>query len=239
MANSFFKFKQFTVHQDKAAMKVCTDASLFGAWTVHHVSLNQVQTIADIGTGTGLLSLMLAQASTATIDAIEIDADAAEQAAVNFQNSPWFKRLNIHHTAVDNFLASTNQTYDLIICNPPFFNQQLNSPAAQRNLAMHDTGLSLPALATCLKKALKPSGIAAILLPWYRAEEWKILAKASGFFCIKETAVKQTETHTYFRSMMLMSLHEDTQHFDEIIIKQGNDYSEAFIDLLRPYYLAF
>lgn len=239
MANTYFKFKQFTVHQNKAAMKVCTDACLFGAWTLRYALINQVQTVLDIGTGTGLLSLMLAQESNAIFDAIEIDADAADQAGINFNNSGWNKRLNLHHTAVEDFMAKHSQQYDLVICNPPFFNKQLNSQQTQRNLAMHDAGLSFSTLAACMQKALNPNGTGAVLLPWYRAEEWKAIAKKAGLSCIKETAVNQTDVHPHFRSMMLMSLNEGLYHFDQINIKENNVYGAAFIDLLKPYYLAF
>lgn len=239
MANTFFRFKQFTVHQEKAAMKVCTDACLFGAWTLRHVPIHQVQTILDIGTGTGLLSLMLAQESNAIIDAIEIDADAADQAGINFNNSGWNKRLNLHQTAVEDFMATHSPHYDLVICNPPFFNKQLNSQQTKRNLAMHDAGLDLHTLAVCMQKALKPNGLGAVLLPWFRAEEWKAIAKKAGLNCVKETAVNQTDVHPHFRSMMLMSLQQGAFHFDQINIKENNQYSAAFIDLLKSYYLAF
>src|SRR5215216_7514664 len=134
MAHFFFRFKQFTIHQDKCAMKVCTDACFFGAWIANKVSSFQspVSSCLDIGSGTGLLSLMLAQKTLAKIDAVEIDEGAARQAKENFEASPWKERLHVYNTSIQQFDQSTHQLinpstyqpinitkYDLIISNPP------------------------------------------------------------------------------------------------------------------------
>ncbi|WP_439506350.1 tRNA1(Val) (adenine(37)-N6)-methyltransferase [Sediminibacterium sp.] len=238
MSNSFFKFKQFTVHQDKTAMKVCTDACLFGAWVAKQIEIIDLKNILDIGTGTGLLSLMLAQTSGAIIDAVEINELAAEQAAINFSNCPWKNQLHIHHKSITRFAEERDHLYDLIIANPPFFDNQLKSQNRERNIAMHSELLSLEELSSCIYKLLADSGKAAILLPWNRVEEWKAIAKKTGLFCIKETAVKQTTNHSYFRSMVLMQKNDATASFNYIAIKEGNDYSKDFSQLLAPYYLA-
>ena len=125
MSNSFFKFKEFTVHQDKTAMKVCTDACLFGAWAAKQIEIFDLKNILDIGTGTGLLALMLAQSSRAKIDAVEINELAAEQAAANFCNSPWNSQLYVHQKSINRFTQEQNKPYDFIISNPPFFENQL------------------------------------------------------------------------------------------------------------------
>ncbi|MBA4257679.1 MAG: hypothetical protein C0446_00830 [Chitinophaga sp.] len=238
MSNSFFKFKEFTVHQDKTAMKVCTDACLFGAWVAKQIEILDLKNILDIGTGTGLLALMLAQSSRAKIDAVEINELAAEQAAANFCNSPWNNQLYVHQMSINRFTQEQNKPYDFIISNPPFFENQLKSQQQERNLAMHSDSLSLEELASCIFKLLADTGKAAILLPWNRAEEWKTIAEKTGLFCIKETAVKQSNTHSFFRIMFLLQKKAIPSNVDTITIKEGNNYSEAFTQLLAPYYLA-
>jgi len=238
MSNSFFKFKEFTVHQDKTAMKVCTDACLFGAWVAENTNQSLLHHILDIGTGTGLLSLILAQNSSANIEAVEIERMAAEQAKENFKASKWSNQLHIHTASILEFAQKHQKKFDLIISNPPFFEQQLKSTNAQRNIAMHSAHLTLSALAICINQLLLDDGKAAILLPWNRAEEWKELAEKIGLYCIKETGVKQTTAHPYFRYKIWIKKNAGTKYFDEISIKEGNEYSKEFSQLLAPYYLA-
>ena len=238
MSNSFFKFKEFTVHQDKTAMKICTDACLFGAWVVDNVEMTSLKNILDIGTGTGLLSLMLAQFSQASINAVEIEPMAVAQANENFKASKWKEQLHIHATSIIEYAKKQEKQFDLIISNPPFFEQQLKSNNTQRNIAMHSANLTLTELANCMIKLLTDSGKAAILLPWNRSEEWKEIAEKMGLFCIKEAAVKQSTSHSYFRTMIIMQKKATISNFDAITIKEGNEYSKEFSQLLAPYYLA-
>ena len=181
MGNSFFKFKQFTVHQDKCAMKVCTDACLFGAWIVQYISTKKLATdrVLDIGAGTGLLSLILAQKTEAAqMDAIEIDSLAAQQAVQNFALSPWDNRLNAIEGDVKNI--STANKYGLIISNPPFFENDLISPIKSRNVALHDASLTLSELLFVVKKNLQEDGKFAVLLPFHRSAYFEQLAKNEG-----------------------------------------------------------
>jgi tRNA1Val (adenine37-N6)-methyltransferase len=138
LGNSYFQFKQFTVHQGDCAMKVTTDACIQGAWTP--VQKDEVR-ILDIGAGTGLLSLMLAQkAPNAIVDAVELNEQAATQAGQNFAGSPWADRLNVICSDIQGYRAT--HKYDLIISNPPFFNNSLKGPEASRNNARHTTALT-------------------------------------------------------------------------------------------------
>jgi tRNA1Val (adenine37-N6)-methyltransferase len=219
-------------------MKVCTDACLFGAWVVDNVEMTSLKNILDIGTGTGLLSLMLAQFSQASINAVEIEPMAVAQANENFKASKWKEQLHIHATSIIEYAKKQEKQFDLIISNPPFFEQQLKSNNTQRNIAMHSANLTLTELANCMIKLLTDSGKAAILLPWNRSEEWKEIAEKMGLFCIKEAAVKQSTSHSYFRTMIIMQKKATISNFDAITIKEGNEYSKEFSQLLAPYYLA-
>ncbi|MEO0066171.1 MAG: hypothetical protein RI983_1497 [Bacteroidota bacterium] len=245
MANSFFSFKSFTVHQDKAAMKVCTDACLFGAWTALHTLKPDTQHILDIGTGTGLLSLMLAQFTRAKIDAVDIDKSAAIQAEENFNKCPWKEQLFVHHQSLEDFTGGQQKKFDLIICNPPFFENQLKSIQNDRNLAMHSQQFSLNLLAGSMADVLSDNGIGSVLLPYQRSSEWLTIAQKNQLTVFRSCSVKQTQDHPFFRSMFLlhksamMSKTGLTEKREEISIKMGPDYSPEFKTILKPYYQAF
>ncbi len=235
MSNHYFKFKQFTIHQDKCAMKVSTDACIQGAWAP---IADDVVDVLDIGTGTGLLSLVLAQRNESIqIDAIELDADAAQQASENIKASPWADRINIIQGDVTQY-AFTKQ-YDMIICNPPFFNNSLLGDDAQRNNVRHTISLSYDALLTVLQKVLKPKGYAAILLPTAEHDVWAQLLNKNGWGMTKLLQVHPKETGGYNRLVSLCS--KDTFTATEVtqlqIYKQGGGYTDAFTQLLQPFYL--
>lgn len=247
MANSFFQFKQFTVQQEHCAMKVTTDACLFGAWcaSIVHRQLSTVyrpssivHRLLDIGTGTGLLSLMIAQKNNdIKIDAIEIDEQAATQSASNFQLSLWKNQLNVHHIAVQQF-NQNDQPYDFIISNPPFFHNDLKSDHSKRNLALHSEALSLEELLQSIKINLTDDGKFAVLLPYHRTAYFEKTAGTEKFYPEEKVVVKQTPHHPFFRSMLLFSKQPTTSTQKEIIIKdEFNDYSTAFKELLKDYYL--
>ena len=241
MANHYFQFKQFTVQQEHCAMKVTTDACLFGAWCadVVHRQQTTVNHLLDIGTGTGLLSLFIAQKNNANfIDAVEIDNSAATEAAVNFQASPWKERLLIHQTAIQQFAPSSHKAYDFIISNPPFFNNDLKSNDHKRNLALHSEELSLKELLYAIKTHLTSTGKFAVLLPYHRSDYFEKLAGEYPFYIEEKLSIKQTPQHSFFRTMLLFSATKTQTATKEIIIKDGfNDYSTAFKDLLKDYYL--
>lgn len=222
-------------------MKVTTDACLFAAWcaSVVYRQLSPVNRLLDIGTGTGLLSLMIAQKNdTVIIDAIEIDEQAAMQAASNFQSSPWKERFHIHHTSIQHFNQSPDHLFDLIISNPPFFHNDLKSDNTKRNLALHSEALSLEELFLSIQKRITMNGKFAILLPFHRSDYFEKLVKDEKFFLEEKVSVKQTPHHPYFRSMLLFSKQSTVTKQNEIMIKdEFNDYSPEFTALVKDYYL--
>lgn len=240
MPNNYFRFKQFTIHQDECAMKVCTDSCLFGAWVSQFLLEHQgnYKRILDIGTGTGLLSLQLAQKNDSSfIDGLEIDKKAANQASENFAGSPWKDRLQVHHGRIQEYIP--NYLYDVIICNPPFYNNSLKGGNTARNTAHHSTDISLDELLSSIERLINKTGFFAVLLPYHRSIEWKEMCKQKGFYLTQETLVKQTEKHNFFRSMQIFSCLDGISLQNEISIKNSeNEYTVEFKELLKDYYLA-
>lgn len=227
-------------------MKVTTDSCLFGAWVANEVitrepacrkARSEVRRILDIGAGSGLLSLILAQKVIASIDAIEIDKDAFEQAKENINPSPWADRINIFHTDARDFPLSTQ--YDVIISNPPFYENELLSPDSKKNMAHHE-GLALDELLKIIKKNLVPGGMFYLLLPYKRNAEIEKLVTTNHMYIIKKTLVKQSVNHDHFR-IMIAGEHANGEKetiIDEIAIRNENDeYTNEFITLLKDYYL--
>ena len=236
--NTYFQFKQFIIHQDKTAMKVCTDACLLGAWVADKVENKKFQpkNILDIGCGTGLLSLMLAQKTEAAIDAVEIDENAYLQAKENISLSISQNQITIFKENIVDY--KSQKKYDLIICNPPFFAKQLKSQDDARNIAMHGTQLSFADLAYAIKNNLAENAVAAALLPYYAVNEFAKICKKENLFINEQLNVSHAPTHPFFRTILLLSVKETaiTEHF--ISIKNNdNEYSVEFKKLLKDYYL--
>ena len=236
MANSYFQFKQFTIQQDQCAMKVCTDACLFGAYIANEIQDQSLQYILDIGTGTGLLSLLLAQKNKAIIDAVEIDSTAYEQAKVNVAASPWPAQINVFNSGITDF--NNGSKYDCIISNPPFFEDDLRSSDKQKNAAKHDSTLTLQELLGNVQRLLNDEGIFAVLLPYHRTEYFITTALAVNLHCYKKVLVKQTPKHDYFRSILFFSAKKNKLIAEVITIKnEAGIYTPEFILLLKDYYL--
>ena len=219
-------------------MKVCTDSCLFGAWLADKVEKKILQPakILDIGSGTGLLSLMLAQKSKAEIDAIEINEEAYSQTKENFNESKWSDRLQVFHADIKSWTAPAK--YDLIISNPPFFENYLRSGNQNQNVAKHNDGLTLEELIISISKHLKIHGSFAVLLPFHRIEFFKKIAAENSFYLVDELLVKQTPEHSFFRGMLLFASQKENFSSTEIIIKNKEGiYSEKFSELLKDYYL--
>ena len=192
--------------------------------------------ILDIGTGSGLLALMLAQKSSAKIDAVEIETNAFDQASENFAESPWSSRLKAFHADIKQFIPG--EKYDLIISNPPFFENDLKSAAHTKNLAKHTDGLLLKDLLLVIEDLLTKQGKFSLLLPAHRAKESINLAEKEGFYLEEKVLVKQTPAHDFFRAMLLFGKEKkDLKNSTILIRNEEGQYSDEFGKLLEDYYL--
>jgi tRNA1Val (adenine37-N6)-methyltransferase len=242
MSNSYFQFKQFTIHQDQCAMKVTTDACLFGAWVADEINNEElkINNCLDIGAGTGLLSLILAQKNPEIkTDAIEIDKDAAEQAKINIATSPWKEQINTVQGDVKGF--SFEKEYDLIISNPPFYENEIRSGTDSKNVAHHSENLTLKELLVIIKDNLNKTGSFFLLLPYKRNEEIKKLLKTNELNISKILFVRQSVKHDYFRIMLKGKLNEqenaETEFNEMSIWDDSQQYTSEFKQLLKEYYL--
>jgi len=242
MANNYFRFKQFTIHQDHCAMKVTTDGCLFGAWVAsmgerfQTGNINNVVKALDIGAGTGLLSLMYAQKNNVWIDAVELDAEAAQQALTNVKDSPWSNRIHVIHQDIKNLTDETK--FQVIISNPPFYEQQLKGDNKGRNTAHHSSHLTLMELFQAVDKLLDSEGVFYVLLPFYRIAEAIKVANVMGFSIQEKVLVKQSLRHEDFRGMLAFGKEEFVYEQKSLSIEtERGVYSNDFIDLLKDYYL--
>jgi len=233
-----FQFKQFTIEQQASAMKVTLDACLFGAIVCHQRRLSPSDKALDIGTGTGLLALMMAQAGVEHIDAVEIDPAAAMEASNNVAQSPFASAVNVHREDIDNFEAES--LYDVVITNPPFFSNSLKGPNQQRNQARHNDGLTFDRLCQKIRQLLAPSGEAWLLLPVDEMERLTAEAATKGLYPQAQWLLRSTESSVPYRSVVRFTLacqpkSVSTEHI--IIRDRSGAYTQAFSKLLQPYYL--
>lgn len=237
MANIFFKFKQFTVHQEHCAMKVCTDACLFGAINANEII--EYKNALDIGTGTGLLSLMYAQKHyDCKIDAIEIDEMANKQGIENSKGSLFKHQISFHFDDIRSYSKTSLKKYGLIFSNPPFYANDLKSNDDKRNIAMHGSLLSYTELFKIASNLLDDDGKFFILIPFTLEEKVLETAEKNILFIIQMIRVKQTTSHNYFRSIICFSKTKLECKYSEISIKdETNNYTPEFKLLLKDYYL--
>lgn len=219
-------------------MKVCTDSCVFAAWVAEEIEGKNFRQVLDIGAGTGLLSLMLAQVSISIqVDAVELDNAAATQASQNFESSPFTDQLRVFNENILQF--NPGKMYDFIISNPPFYEQDLKSEHAAKNAAKHDTQLTLALLIGKINQLLSADGEAAILLPFHRELEFETLLAKQAFFIHNKLLLHQSEKHTNpFRVCWIFGRNEKTVNTERLYIKDAHhQYSPAFTRLLKPYYL--
>lgn len=216
-------------------MKVCTDSCIFGAWLSHKISSHEK--ILDIGAGSGLLTLMMAQRGGDLIHAIEKDKSSFQQMKENIKKSQWSNKISL-------FCGDANDyplpgPYDLIVCNPPFYENNLKSGNERKDLARHDTGLTLENLTQIVSAQLKESGSFGILLPYYRMQTYEKIASSYGLVLQEKLLIRQTPKHDFFRTILLYSRQNTARvETQELIIKgEDSEYTTAFSALLKPYYL--
>ena len=232
-----FTFKQFTIEQDNCAMKVGTDGVLLGAWSP--IPKNIFSTL-DIGAGTGILSLMIAQRSNAEqIDAIEIDEKAYEQCVENFENSKWADRLFCYHAGLDEFLEEMeDESFDLIISNPPFYTEDYKSENKSRDLARFEDALPFDELIESAANLLSEFGIFSVIIPFKEEEKFIALAKEFQLFPFKITHVKGTPTSEIKRSLLAFTWDEQITITDELVIEiERHKYTPEYIELTKEFYL--
>jgi tRNA1Val (adenine37-N6)-methyltransferase len=235
MPNTYFKFKQFTIHQDLCAMKVCTDACMLGAWFAEKITI--YATILDVGSGTGLLMMMLAQKSKAIIHGIELDTSCFNQLKENISQNHWKGRLKVFRGDARNY--SFPDKYDFIISNPPFFENDLPSPSGEQNLAKHSRELSLQELIVVIGRQLSERGSFGILLPFDRWEHFDELSNQHHFYLREKLFIRHSPDHAFSRAILHYGRDKENYipDLEMSIYKKDNTYTEEFVDMLKDYYL--
>ena len=228
-----FRFKQFNVSQDKCAMKIGTDGVLLGAW----IKIDSPNRILDIGTGTGLIALMLAQRfSKSQITALEIDPLAAEQANDNFKDSFWSNRLHATNTSLQKF--SPKNMFDLIVSNPPYFENVSKAKSEERTQARHTDYLSFETLVSHSAKWLSNKGILAIIIPIASKEKIVKIANKKNLFLQRICIVKGNESSTAKRALMDFSFQKENIKKSMLVIEEKrHQYTQKYIELCKDFYL--
>jgi tRNA1Val (adenine37-N6)-methyltransferase len=232
-----FSFKKFTVAQDRCAMKIGTDGVLLGAWTPLD---NNPNSILDIGTGTGIIALMLAQRSNAQqIDALEIDEDAYEQAVDNFENSPWSEKLYCYHAGLDEFVEEPEDEYDLIVSNPPFYTEDYKTEDEKRDLARFADAMPFDELLEAVALLLSENGIFSVIIPYKEEENFIVLANDWELYPIKITRVRGAFKTPIIRSLIAFKRFElPVLVADELVIEiSRHEYTDKYIALTKDFYL--
>ena len=236
MPNPYFQFKTFTVYHERCAMKVTTDACLFGAWVAKHVgNAKPASKALDIGTGTGLLSLMIVQKHDISVDAIEIEPEAAKQAGENIAASSYASNIQVHHSDIMQWVQSP---YDIIFSNPPFYENELKSPLSNKNIAHHNDSLTLEVLLKVIQEKLKEGGNFYILLPYKREKESMALMASFKLFVHRKVLVYPSVQHMPIR-ILLKGGKQDLPMIEEslFIRERDGNYTDTFTELLKDYYI--
>jgi len=230
-----FQFKHFSISQDNTAMKVGTDGVLLGAW-----SAATDGNVLDIGTGTGLIAIMLAQRSkTALIDAVEVETEAYHQAKENIFACNWTNRISALHISIQKFRPT--KKYDLIISNPPFFVASTKAPNQERNTARHTDTLSFDDLIAAVNQLLHADGVFSLILPINEADLFTDLATIQQLFLNRKCIIKPNPTKPAKRVLMEFSFSKTDILFEELTIETDtrHHYTKEYISLTKEFYLKF
>ena len=232
-----FKFKQFAINQDRCAMKIGTDAVLLGAWCPID---NNPKSILDIGAGTGVLALMLAQRTNADqIDALEIDEEAYEQCVENFEASAWADKLFCYHAGLDEFVDEPEDEYDLIISNPPFYSEDFKTENEQRDLARFQDAMPFEDLIEAADLLLSENGTFAVVIPYKEEERFIDLCAEYELYPVKATRVKGSHKTPIIRSLLAFKRFElSVLTADELVVEiNRHEYTDDYINLTQDFYL--
>lgn len=236
MGGNQFRFKQFTILQDRCAMKVGTDGTLLGAW----VNISGAEKILDIGTGTGLITLMLAQRSFAEIDAVEIDVDSFIQARENVERSPWLDRIKVYNYSIQKYTDFCQKRYDLIVSNPPFFENASKAAKKARTVARHTDFLSQTDLLQVAVQLLSETGRFAVIYPVEQAQKFQEKAEYFGLFCQRKLYVKPMPEIPTKRILMELSQNKLPYQENTLVIEDKQYvYTPEFISLIKDFYLKY
>ncbi len=236
MSKTLFKFKEFSVNQEQCAMKIGTDSVLLGAWASID---NHPFSVLDIGAGTGILSLMMAQRSNAElIDALEIDEQAYEQCVDNFEASPWGDRLFCYHADLAEFTEEIEDKYDLIICNPPFYSEDYKTKSAQRDLARFSDAMPFDHLIGSASKLLSNNGRFSVIIPFKEEDAFIALASKVNLNVNKILRVRGHAKSELKRSLLEFSFNQSELNSTELTIETArHEYTEDYINLTKDFYL--
>tara|TARA_R110000765_G_scaffold84129_4_gene162958 strand:- start:7 stop:717 length:711 start_codon:yes stop_codon:yes gene_type:complete len=230
-----FRFKQFEINQDRCAMKIGTDGVLLGSWT----NITAAQSILDIGAGTGIIALMLAQRSSAeAIDAIEIDSNAYEQCVENFENSLWGDRLYCYHAGLDEFIEEIEDLYDVIVCNPPFYTESVTSGDLQRDQARQNEFLPFKELIKGVSVLISEHGIFSTIIPFREKDDFIRMAASHELFPSRCMHVKGNPAAEVKRVLLEFTKQEKScEVLDLIIEMERHVYTIDYINLTKDFYL--
>lgn len=238
MGNPWFQFKQFRISQENSALRVGTDGVLLGAWC----NVAGAQRILDVGTGTGVIALMLAQRTDGQevgIEAVEIDQASASDAIRNFQDSKWKERLSLTHGDFCH-LPENGNVFDLIISNPPFFRNSLRSPSHASSIARHDVTLTFEKLIESAFKLLRPKGRLAVIIPAESFDDFRGTARLAGFYLSRKTLVIPKTGKPPKRVLLEFSVMPCYPVEEELVIlRDDHQYSDEFLSLTSEFYLNF